>query len=52
MKGEQKKVRGVYEKEPGSGLWWVCYFDGDGRKRRDKVGPVRDGNQAAPKAQN
>jgi integrase len=33
-----KKVRGVFEKLPGSGVWWICYFDSDGRKRREKVG--------------
>jgi integrase len=33
-----KKVRGVFEKVPGSGIWWICYFDADSRKRREKVG--------------
>jgi integrase len=33
-----KKVRGVFEKVPGSGIWWICYFDADGRKRREKAG--------------
>jgi site-specific recombinase XerD len=37
-----KKVRGVFEKAPGSGIWWVCYFDADGRKRREKVGRKSD----------
>lgn len=38
-KGElMKKIRGVFEKISGSGIWWVCYFDADGRKRREKVG--------------
>ncbi len=32
------KQRGVFEKMPGSGIWWICYFDADGRKRREKVG--------------
>ena len=31
------KVRGVYEREPGSGVWWVCYQQ-DGIRRREKVG--------------
>ena len=34
---EIKKVRGVYEKEPGSGIWWICYKQGQTRKR-EKVG--------------
>jgi integrase len=33
-----KKVRGVFEKEPGSGVWWVQFFDAAGRRRREKVG--------------
>src|SRR5262249_5238868 len=37
-----KKVRGVFEKVPGSGIWWICYFDADGRKRREKVGRKSD----------
>jgi len=24
---EVKKVRGVFEKDPGSGIWWIQYFD-------------------------
>lgn len=40
MNGEKsiKKARGIFEKRPGSGIWWICYFDADGRKRREKVG--------------
>jgi len=33
-----KAKRGVYEKEPGSGIWWIRYVDGSGRYRREKVG--------------
>ncbi len=25
-------------KVPGTGIWWICYFDADGRKRREKAG--------------
>ena len=35
------KVRGVYEKVPGSGVWWICYFSG-GIKRREKIGTKSD----------
>ena len=35
----EKKHRGVFEKEPGSGVWWIQYFDARGRRRREKVGP-------------
>jgi len=29
--------RGIFEKIPGSGIWWICYFAA-GRKRREKAG--------------
>jgi len=32
------KQRGVFEKEPGSGVWWIRYFDQFGKKRREKAG--------------
>ena len=32
------KQRGVFEKEPGSGVWWIRYADASGRIRREKVG--------------
>jgi integrase len=32
------KQRGIFEKEPGSGIWWICYFDQFGKKRREKAG--------------
>lgn len=38
MKKPTKKVRGVFEKVSGSDIWWICYFDAEGRKRREKVG--------------
>lgn len=31
-------TRGLFEKDKGSGVWWICYFDADGRKRREKAG--------------
>lgn len=34
-----KKLRGVFEKVEGSGVWWIQYFDAAGRRRREKVGP-------------
>ena len=30
--------RGVFEKVPGSGEWWVRFADGSGRIRREKCG--------------
>src|SRR3972149_7621767 len=35
---EAKKVRGIYEKAPGSGVWWIRYSDATGRIRREKAG--------------
>jgi hypothetical protein len=32
------KQRGIFEKQPGSGVWWICYFDQFGKKRREKAG--------------
>jgi integrase len=34
----EKKVRGVYEKIPGSGEWWVRWTDSEGKLRRQKAG--------------
>jgi integrase len=36
------KHRGVYERELGSGVWWIHYFDAEGRRRREKVGRRSD----------
>jgi site-specific recombinase XerD len=32
------KARGVFEKVPGSGVWWIRYTDAQGRYRREKAG--------------
>jgi len=34
----QRTPRGVYEKLPGSGVWWIRYADTMGRIRREKAG--------------
>jgi integrase len=33
-----KKVRGVFEKVPGTGVWWIRFVDAEGMLRREKVG--------------
>jgi site-specific recombinase XerD len=38
VKTKMKKVRGVFEKLPGSSIWWIQYFDSEGRRRREKAG--------------
>ena len=35
------KQRGIFEKDPGSGIWWIRYADQLGRIRREKIGPKR-----------
>jgi hypothetical protein len=32
----------VYERDRGSGIWWIRYTDAEGRKRREKVGRKGD----------
>jgi integrase len=36
--GATVSQRGIFEKEPGSGVWWIRYFDQFGKKRREKAG--------------
>jgi len=40
-KSKPAKVRGIFERPTGSGIWWVCYFDQYGRRHREKVGPKK-----------
>jgi len=32
------KARGVFEKAPGSGVWWIVYYDQFGKRHREKAG--------------
>ena len=32
------KQRGIFEKDPGSGIWWIRYADQFGRIHREKSG--------------
>lgn len=34
--------RGVWEKVPESGIWWIHYVDAEGKRRREKVGRKTD----------
>ena len=38
MRKAPQKLRGVFEKVPGAGVWWIRYADVSGRIRREKVG--------------
>jgi integrase len=33
-----KKLRGIYEDPPGTGIHWIQYFDQNGKRHREKVG--------------
>lgn len=35
-------VRGIWEREPGSGVWWARYRDAAGKLHREKVGRKSD----------
>ena len=36
---ERRNPRGVYQKVPGkNSAWWICFWDAQGRKRREKAG--------------
>ncbi len=37
----KRSTRGVFERPPGSGIWWVHYYF-DGKRRREKVGRKSD----------
>ena len=32
------KLKGIYERMHGSGVWWIRYADGGGKIRREKAG--------------
>ena len=38
MKEQKMKTRGIFEKVPGSGVWWVRFTDADGNYHREKCG--------------
>src|SRR5205807_8455779 len=35
---KEVKQRGIFEKVPGSGVWWIRFADATGRIRREKAG--------------
>lgn len=43
MKRKQQatKLRGIFEKPTGSGLWWIRYVDASGRYRREQAGTLK-----------
>jgi integrase len=41
-KPKEKKHRGVFEREKGSGIWWVRFVDVDGKRKARCVGTFSD----------
>ncbi len=41
MKKEAEKARGLFERPPGSGVWWINYYV-NGKQRREKAGRRSD----------
>lgn len=39
-------MRGVFERVPGSGVWWIRYVDSTGRLIREKIGARRTAEKA------
>jgi len=39
---QEHKVRGLWEREQGSGIWWIRYRDSTRKLRRVKVGRKSD----------
>ena len=37
-----REIRGIFEREKGSGIWWIRWTDSAGNKRREKVGRRSD----------
>ena len=36
---KRRNPRGVFQRVPGKNSpWWICYWDAQGRKRREKAG--------------
>ncbi len=35
---KRPQTRGVYERTAGSGVWWIHWYDAQGRRHREKVG--------------
>ena len=45
-------TRGVFEKIPGSGIFWIRFVDSEGKYRREKIGQLQRGSEALPQAKN
>jgi integrase len=41
QKKQEKKDRGLFQRPPGSGVWWINYYE-NGKQRREKIGRKSD----------
>lgn len=39
-------MRGVFERPKGSGVWWISFYDAEGKHRREKIGRKGDAAKA------
>ncbi len=51
-KKKEKSPRGLWEREPGSGVWWIRFRDSDGKLHREKVGRKSDAEALLDKRRN
>ena len=47
-----KPDRGIFEKVPASGVWWIRYVDAQGRYRREKAGTWGNADKLLTKRKN
>ena len=48
----EKPPRGLWEREPGSGVWWIRFRDSNGKLHREKVGRKSDAEALLNKRRN
>lgn len=51
-KKEEKPPRGIWERELGSGVWWIRFRDSNGKLHREKVGRKSDAEALLNKRRN
>jgi hypothetical protein len=51
-KEREQFVRGLWEREPGSGVWWIRYRDSNGKLHREKIGRKSDAQDLLIKRRN
>ena len=47
-----RSTRGIFEKIPGSGVWWIRYVDAQGQYRREKAGTWGNADKLLTKRKN